>query len=194
MILYKYRSDSVYSETIFLKGKVWLATASQLNYPFECSIQEIACDWIRGRVEEGRQAQLGGFILSGMDSIKSRKAFYGMPPKRTKKLLEELKGPGDINRAYEAMRKFIKSKTGMFPKDLAATFKEFDVQLNNVRIFSLSSNPLQQLMWAHYAGQSRGLGIGFEVSDGSKLNDPNHCIKETEARIAKNGMVNPPPN
>lgn len=177
MILYKYRSDSPHTDAIFTKGKVWLSTAVQLNDPFECSIQEIASDWIRERVQEGKQAHLMGFIMSAMDSIKTRKPFYGLPPKRTKKLLDTLKAHGDIEKTYGEMRKFIKSKTGVFPSDFESTFKEFDKQLNNVGIFSLSSNPLQQLMWAHYANESRGIAIGFEAKEGSKLEDPKHCLQ-----------------
>jgi hypothetical protein len=177
MMLYKYRADSEYTEAIFIKGKVWLSTASQLNDPFECSIQEIASEWIEDRVREGKQAQLMGFILSARDSINSRKPFYGLPHKKTKKLLDKMQRYNNLDLAYGEMKKFIKSKTGVFPQDLAATFKEFDKQLNNVGIFSLSSNPAQQLMWAHYGDEFRGLAIGFEKLSGSKLSDPSHCVQ-----------------
>jgi len=179
MILYKYRSDSKYTEAIFSDRKVWLSTASQLNDPFECSIQEIAAEWIDKRVEEGMQAAMAGFALMAIRSIESRKGFYGLSPKQTKDLIDRIGKHKNLEPAYNEMRKFVKSKTGMFPKDLRATFRDIDKQLNNVGIFSLSSNPSQQLMWAHYADQSRGLAIGFETTAGSKLSNPRHCLKVT---------------
>jgi hypothetical protein len=39
MYLYKYRSDSQNTESIFTTKKVWLSTAEGLNDPFECEIQ-----------------------------------------------------------------------------------------------------------------------------------------------------------
>ena len=54
--------------------------------------------------------------------------------------------------------------------------KSLDERLRGTGIFSLSETDTNQLMWAHYAGESRGLAIGFVVTEGSMLADEKHCI------------------
>ncbi len=46
-LLYKYRDDSIRTEEIITNGKIWLATANQLNDPLECKTGQIPEDvWI----------------------------------------------------------------------------------------------------------------------------------------------------
>jgi len=52
MIFYKYKSDTKYTEDIFLKRKVYLPTAEGLNDPFECSIIDIGRDWIFEKIKK----------------------------------------------------------------------------------------------------------------------------------------------
>lgn len=44
-------------------------------------------------------------------------------------------------------------------------------------IFSLSAEIDNQLLWAHYADESRGIAIGFDVTNNSMLSNPEHCLK-----------------
>ena len=44
-VLYKYRDDSPYTESMLLEKRVWLSTAQGLNDPLECQIGEIPKEW-----------------------------------------------------------------------------------------------------------------------------------------------------
>ena len=54
--------------------------------------------------------------------------------------------------------------------------KSLEGRLKDTGIFSLSETGTNQLMWAHYAGESRGIALGFEVTEGSKLANDAYCI------------------
>ncbi len=60
------------------------------------------------------------------------------------------------------------------PNDIIKSLEE---QLVRIGIFSLSETDTNQLMWAHYGGESRGVALGFEVTAGCKLADERHCLK-----------------
>ena len=78
---------------------------------------------------------------------------------------------------YEITREITKSKTGYYPSDTRDIISNFDNQLNDIGIFSLSETAENQLMWSHYADENRGIAIGFEIVDKSKLADSKHCLK-----------------
>jgi len=176
MILYKYRGISEYTNKIFTEKAVWLSNAEGLNDPFECSIEKIAKCWIDKHGSEGNHAQLSGFIFSALESIQTEEYFFGMPPVLTKALIETLKLEQSFQHRYKTYREFIKHRTGHYPSDPYADLKNFDQQLNEVGIFSLSASADNPLLWAHYADEFRGVAIGFSVEEGMKLADDDHCI------------------
>lgn len=176
MLLYKYREDNTYTENIFLKKEVWLSNAKGLNDPFECSIQEIAKDWIDERIKESKGGHISGFVHSALMAIKLKQEFYGLTLKETKQYLKKFQAR-DFEKKYTSSREFIYRKTNRLTSNPANTYLNFDNQLNEVGIFSLSETPLNQLMWSHYGGNSKGIAIGFEPIEGSKLNDKTHCLK-----------------
>lgn len=176
MILYKYRTDSQYTEAIFRDRKIWLSTAKQLNDPFECTISEIAGDWIDSKVQEAMNAHITGFFHSASLSLEAKKNFMDLRPSKTKALLKKLSRYRDMSALHYEIKEFYKSR-GMSLSDPRHTFARLDEQLQNVGIFSLSSNPTQQLMWAHYGGESKGIAIGFCKRDDTKLANIDHCIK-----------------
>lgn len=57
LVLYKYRSDSEFTENIFTNKQVWLATPDTLNDPFECSYN-IPLDLMQERIEMACKAQI----------------------------------------------------------------------------------------------------------------------------------------
>ena len=160
VVLYKYRRDSEYTAKIFITGKVRLSTAAQLNDPFECSLHEIAPDWIAAQVREMKAAQLEGFLVS-------------LPPDE----LSRFRTAPDFDGLYQAYRNFIKQRFGNPPSDPELVFTRLEEQLQEVGIFSLSEVPDNQLMWAHYTEDHKGLCLGFEVVDGSLLANPEHCLR-----------------
>lgn len=176
MRLYKYRSISEFTLKIFEDKKIWLSNAVGLNDPFECSMKKIATDWIERRYESERMAHLMGFMISAKRSMDSNENFWSLLPTQTKKLLRLLKKQS-IDTQYSFFREFIKDHTGYYPTDTRSTFDQFDSQLSAVGIFSLSESSENQLLWAHYADEFRGIAIGFEIDPGSKLADSNHCVK-----------------
>lgn len=176
MVLYKYRDISENTEKIFTEKKVWLSNATGLNDPFECTIQEIAKDWIEKEVQDLKLAHIQGFIFMAIQSLKTKTLFYDLNNKQTKEFLNKFRLKS-IDEKYKTVREFIKRKTGTELSNPAETFANFDVQLNNVGIFSLSETPENQLMWAHYGDKSKGVAIGFKVSENSKLMNSSHCLK-----------------
>ena len=57
-VFYKYRTDSRFSEELITSGNVFLATARQLNDPFECSLQDISKDWRTEQIKVRMEAAL----------------------------------------------------------------------------------------------------------------------------------------
>lgn len=193
MILYKYRTISDNTDKIFKNKQVWLSNAKNLNDPFECSIQEIAKDWIEEKIREGMQAHILGFIDTAIQSLKNNKKFFNLNPKLTKIYLKKFKKISNLEDAYIEFRNFIKKQIGNYPTDMRETFSNFDKQLNKVGIFSLTETAENQLMWAHYSSESRGLAIGFEVEEKSKLSNKEHCLKvnysDTLPAMLGNGLI-----
>ena len=62
--LYKYRGNSEFTDKIFLEQKGWLSNAEGFNDPFECTIQEIAHDYIEQQVNILMETHILGFIQS----------------------------------------------------------------------------------------------------------------------------------
>ncbi|MCF0075299.1 DUF2971 domain-containing protein [Dyadobacter sp. CY261] len=177
MILYKYRGKSGNTDKIFTERKVWLSNAAGLNDPFECSIQEIAKEWIDEHVRELKQGHLSGLIFAFMQAKKSNSHFFGLSVSDAEKLISSFKTIPSFDDKYKFYREFMKSRNGKYPSDPEATFAGFDQQLNDAGIFSLSENAENQLMWSHYADDTRGIAIGFKVEPNSKLSDDNCCVK-----------------
>jgi hypothetical protein len=83
---------------------------------------------------------------------------------------------------------------GSYPSNPDDLFSNFDQQLNEVGIFSLSETAENQLMWSHYGEESRGIAIGFETSEKSKLTDKDHCLQVNYSDVLPtfkgNGFIN----
>ncbi|MGV3460317.1 MAG: DUF2971 domain-containing protein [Flavobacterium sp.] len=176
MVLYKYREDSPFTEQIFTDKKVWLSNAKGLNDPFECTIEKIASEWIEQKVHQLKMANLTGFVNEALQSIRGDRFFYGLKPRQTKEYIAKFK-IRDFDSKYKSMREFIYRKTGREMSNPEQTFENFDKQLNEVGIFSLSETHDNELLWAYYANSSKGIAIGFEVIGDCKLSHPNHCLK-----------------
>jgi tetratricopeptide (TPR) repeat protein len=175
-VLHKYRGDSKFTESIITSGKVYLATAHLLNDPFECTLQDISKEWMDQRITESMQAALTGFALTAKKAINSSEYFFGLKSSATQVALDSVLSAGGLSQSYDAWRAFILEHTGHAPSDIRAMFQKIDAQLVETGIFSMSSDPAQPLMWAHYADQHRGLCLGFRKVSSSKLADPTHCL------------------
>ncbi|MDM8354002.1 hypothetical protein [Brevundimonas diminuta] len=63
---YKYRADNHFTESLIATGKVFLATAQQLNDPFECSLADISRTWVDHQVSQTMQASIEGFAMAAL--------------------------------------------------------------------------------------------------------------------------------
>lgn len=177
MILYKYRGNSSNTDKIFTDKKVWLSNAAGLNDPFECTIQEIAKEWIDKQVSEMKQGHLMGFVFAFFNARKAKSHFFGLSIDQAQSVMDELKLLTSTDEKYQFFREFMKSRNGYYPTNPIDTFTGFDEQLNKVGIFSLSETSENQLMWSHYGENTQGIAIGFEVTADCKLSDANLCVE-----------------
>lgn len=175
-VLHKYRADSEYTDQIISTRQVFLATADQLNDPFECTLQDLSQDWVADQIMKGMEAALAGFMRSALFEAEPGRRFFGLRPTQAKKALAKIMSSGRVPESYVAMREFIRRRTGRPPTDCREIFARMDDQLLRTGIFSLSALPGDPLMWAHYGADHKGVCLGFEVGDGSKLADPAHCL------------------
>ncbi|WP_207425699.1 DUF2971 domain-containing protein [Pedobacter sp. SYSU D00535] len=182
MILYKYRNNSEFTDKIFSEKKVWLSNAAGLNDPFECTIGEIAKEWIDEELKKLKEGHIMGFVHGAALSIKSKTNFYDLNPRQTEEFLNKFRQK-DFDAQYKTTREFILRKTGREISNPEETFANFDKQLNDVGIFSLSESDDSELMWAHYADSSKGIAIGFEVTEGGKLANAENCLKVTYSDV-----------
>jgi len=120
------------------------------------------------------QAALAGFLIQGQRAKTEGKPFFGLRPCKIDGALKAIMDAGDREAVYDAMRAFIKRRTGAPPSDCRALRSRFDEQLVETGIFSLSGDPAHPLMWAHYGGNHEGVCFGFAQIEGSKLADPHH--------------------
>lgn len=166
-MLYKYRGNSENTDKIFTEQKVWLSNAKGLNDPFECTIQEIAEDYIKEQVKIGKEAHLIGFI---------HEAKLRPDPSKTA-ILKKIRKAVSLDDKHVILQKAYLKYAGIKITNPIDTFKNFDKQLQNVGIFSLSEDPINELMWAHYGEQHCGIAIGFSNTLKTVLNDKEKCLK-----------------
>lgn len=177
MFLYKYRKDSEFSESSIKTSKVWLATADALNDPFECSIDTIDSAALNKVVSTQRQAQLAGFIIQLRRDVESKNHFFNLSPKLARRLLKKMEKQTSLSRAHAVANDFLKGIGNSGFSDLTRDIKTIDRKLKRAGIFSLSEICDDAKMWAQYAGDHRGLCLGFFADNTNKLGKPDHCVK-----------------
>ena len=175
-IYYKYRADSLFTEQIITSGRVYLSTAEGLNDPFECSLQEIGRDWLDIQIREMKEAAVAGFLIEAGRALKGGAPFFGLNRAEIERMLLKFRQFNNISESFLYRSEIMKSFIGYAPANPDKLFSQLNQQLLDVGIFSLSSNPNQQLMWAHYAAEHTGLSLGFKKLPGSRLADPVHFL------------------
>jgi tetratricopeptide (TPR) repeat protein len=175
-ILFKYRGDNEYTERLVFRREIFLATANQLNDPFECTLQDLSREWVTEQVRQAMQAAIAGFVISSRNAVEPGGRFFGLSRAKAEREVARILGAGSLNNVYDAMRSFIRKRSGRPPSDCRTLLARFDDQLLQTGIFSLSAIPDHPLMWAHYGDDHRGVCFGFAIDEGSKLEDPKHCF------------------
>ncbi|MGI4826768.1 MAG: tetratricopeptide repeat protein [Janthinobacterium lividum] len=166
MILYKYRQCSRTTDQIFKDQTVWLATPESLNDPCECSMHELAPDWVESRVHEMKAAQMSGTVM-----------FSRSNPGLLKEIKQVLPPITDFDEKYKAFRLIYKRELGGRLSDPDEMFSQLQSQLAKVGVFSLASSPDNPLMWSHYAFQHEGICLGFEVRDLTPSSDSKRFLQ-----------------
>lgn len=155
MILYKYRECSEYTEAVLAEKQIWLAEASTLNDPCECSIHELPGDWVSTKMLELKKAQIAGSFA----------AMAGAPrPVRRRMELLFRKGR-EFERTYRDFRKLWEKHTRVVLSEPDHLFSSLEDELKHFGVFSLSQDSTHPLMWSHYAKQHQGICLGFAVDD-----------------------------
>lgn len=174
MILYKYRPDSNFTESIFKEKKVWFAEPSTLNDPSDCKIAEFEEDYKKAVRETQISNQLQGFVMS-MDG------FFGELPSplsadQKKRVMDDFKKANTLEDKFEIANAAMKLHgTNGFSKaeDL---IDSIDKQIQQAGIFCLSESCVEVLMWSHYGEKHQGICLGFQDADKSLL-DNQLCHK-----------------
>lgn len=176
MVLYKYRTDSKWTEDIISKSQVWFAKPETLNDPLECSIQEIAQKSIAECCQQEKTEQLEGFVLAYVMASKE-KLMWGLSKEKVGRVLSKIGTVKDINSKYLIYADFIKSRTGNFPSNPETKYRSINDILKVIGVFSLSETCENELMWGHYASGGKGIAIGFKVQDNRSITDNSFCLK-----------------
>lgn len=175
-ILYKYRDVGENTEKIFMDKTIWLSKPSNLNDPFECSISNFTDKAKYALVRKRKLIQISGFFYWGTYFLEKNRTFYGMSGKTLKSFLKKLQTKTN-QRKYQLINEVMYNSSGIRLSNPNDIIKSLENRLSEIGIFSLSETDTNQLMWAHYGGESRGVALGFEVTIGSKLADEKYCIK-----------------
>lgn len=174
--LYKYRDDSTRTEEIITNGKIWLATASQLNDPLECKTGQIPEEWKRKSIREMEDAQMSGFVMSAAPTLEGKQSFYSLSNRAAKRWFQRWSRLKTRKEKYAAIRSFLKDQGRNISRP-AELFEKFEGQLSRVGVFSLSECPNNELMWAHYASSHTGLAFGFVRAAATKLASHEHTMQ-----------------
>jgi hypothetical protein len=172
-ILYKYRDDSEYTEKLIIDKKVWLSSPVFLNDPLECRIGEIPKDWEEKTIHELEQGQIMGVVMP-LPDFKPPKTLFSLNERATKQWLKRFRNLNH-DRKIKAMRALY-SEHGMELSKPQDIFKDMRKRLTKVGIFSLSETCCNELMWAHYGANHKGITFGFSTSGECRLASERHCL------------------
>lgn len=149
-VLYKYRDIDEYSLNILRKCEVYLPSATKLNDPFDCGI-----------VQTTTFNQKNIATLSGPDLIDYLEYYFDSNNVIFDTHLEKLQFIQKFIHYNEEAKKDDKLLTKVHEKSKQIA----EHHRNNTGVYSLSSNPLSSVMWAHYANNHEGFCVGFDPTD-----------------------------
>lgn len=172
-ILYKYRDDSEYTEKLITEKKVWLSCPAFLNDPLECRIGEIPKDWEDKTIRELEQGQIMG-VMMPLPDFKPPKTLFSLSERATKQWIKRFRNLNH-DRKVKAMRALY-SEHGMELSKPQVIFKDMHKRLAKVGVFSLSETCCNELMWAHYGANHKGITFGFSTDGECKLASTRHCL------------------
>ncbi|EKN4916570.1 DUF2971 domain-containing protein [Yersinia enterocolitica] len=178
-ILYKYRDDSDRTEEIIKNKKIWLSSPIQLNDPLECRIGEIPKDWEERTIFELEQAQIMGAVTT-LPTFQPPETLFSLSERSTRKWLKRFRNLSH-DRKIKALRTLY-SEHGMKLSNPRDIFKDMRHRLSLVGVFSLSETCSNELMWAHYGDNHKGIVFGFNTTGDCKLASTRNCLPVNYAK------------
>ncbi|WP_299663125.1 DUF2971 domain-containing protein [uncultured Ruegeria sp.] len=179
------------TEKIISTGQVWLSKAENLNDPLECKTGLIPEDWKERTIAEMQSAQYFGTISAFPKQVGHVNTILSLTPRETRRWIKKtLKMPHA--RKIKEMRALY-NRHGLCLSKPEDIFKQMALDLSEAGIFSLSERPDNELMWAHYGDNHKGLALGFSREEDNTLGDPNRTIRVSyrdEKPVFKTGFRN----
>lgn len=171
---YKYRNTSEWTEKIIIEKEIWLAKPETLNDPFECNPTEFLERDSELFKKNIMKSQIAGFIHHALNCHKNMQNFYDAKGREIKILLNRIKKQkGNIERQYRIINDFLEIKEATKLTSPSSQLNSQKKMLENLGVFSVSEDPLNSLMWAHYANNHTGIVLGFDIQDFE-----NSCFKK----------------
>ena len=174
-VLYKYRCVGEFTEKIFTDKTICLSKPENLNDPFECSISNFTDKAKVEMVKKYKELQVCNFSFEAALSLKRNESFLNLDRKSIKNLLKKL-NKRSWEKRYQIINEIVYDATGTSLLNPNQIVKSLENRLKNTGIFSLSETDINILMWTHYADESKGIVLGFEVADDSILANDRHCL------------------
>ncbi len=162
-------------QTCFEKGEIWYPQASKLNDPFDCNpnlqLANSSEEELKSVVDSLTNSELK--IVEGKTGISSKE-----------ELLNRLKTPNVMK-----LSSFPESE-GAVPVDFIhqAVFNGalgaiFSASLSSIGVLSLTEDPFNLIMWAHYGGNCTGVCLEFERTSTNPLgSESTKKVKYVEQR------------
>lgn len=164
-VLYKYRQVSALSLAALAKARAWYSKPASLNDPNDVaarwdkdfSAKEILEDYVMKREAGGPPMGIAAYIQKLLDSGKSHEHVL--------RKIDKMFMPIDKKTQREALQDVLYYNEVLF---------------SSMGVFSLSSEPDNQLMWAHYADSHRGFCLGFENHETNVLGQGGNPVDYVE--------------
>ncbi|MEH7126593.1 DUF2971 domain-containing protein [Bacillus sp. JJ1773] len=160
-VLYKYRAINDNTLNILKENKIWYANVASLNDPNEGLLREITSTQASDFINKTKENQMSGFVFSMFMALKSNTLFYGLNNTGIKKLQKKIASKKGIERKYKYINRFLQEKVGRGFTNPEGFLNSIHSSIEDAGILSLSEDPLNNLMWSHYANNHQGIAIGI---------------------------------
>lgn len=161
--LYKYRTLSDRTTNLIASRSIWLSRPSKLNDPLECRTGHVDPAEIKAIVKKLETAAALGLV----DRVVNTQQVYSLTEEDATRWIQSIYRKSH-KRRYEAVRE-MSERHGVRLSEPQRVVKAFQRDVSKVGILSLSADPANELMWAHYADEHRGLVLGFSCAEGTQL-------------------------
>lgn len=158
-VLYKYRAINEYTEKIFSDNEFWYSKIESLNDPNEGMVRRVSAQLAEEFIRKTKENQLSGFIFSRV--LIKDSPFFGLNKHELRNFEKQIRSKRSFDKKYNFINNFMREKTGRRFSSPEGFINSINEKINNVGILSLSDNPLQNLLWSHYAESHSGIAVGI---------------------------------